>query len=333
MSGSTTTFPLISLRPVRDERKAWTALLLETRPAPTADDLGLIFGDFGLVAALDGLPCIVGLPDLDVGLAALPTPDIALVRLPDAWCADPANAGALQGLRDAGYRLAPVLPQQDELPRPEPAGKGGDASNRMLLLELLSQVVNDADDHQIEATVKRDPQLSYHLLKLVNSVAFAPTTKIASFSQAIVLLGRRQLQRWLQLLLYARARKDDMANPFLPLAAMRAGVTEALCARRGGSREMQDRAFMVGMFSLLDRLFAMPIADIVTPLNLADDATQALVDGGGPLGLSLRAAVAGEKGPGDELAAVLAEAGLSHEAWARSIIHACQWAIQISREA
>ena len=157
--------------------------------------------------------------------------------------------------------------------------------------------------------------------------------KIASFGQAIVLLGRRQLQRWLQLLLYARARDGDTANPFLPLAAMRAGLAEALCARRGGSREAQDRAFMVGMFSLLDRLFGMPIADIVGPLNLADDATQALVGGGGPLGLLLRAARAGETGPNDELAAILDEAGLSHEAWARSLIHACQWAIQVSREA
>lgn len=386
---SSTTFPLISLRPVWDMRKAWTAMLLETRPAPSADDLGLIFSDFGLADALVGLPCVVTLPDLAVGAAALPPPERAILRLPAAFCCDRANDEPLQTLRDAGYRLmadglpphgqtpfagvvalALPCPGQDalagdagwlaklpgphlaldadetacpgrchfqwltgQLPAAELPARGAESSQRMLLLELLAQVVNDADDHQIEATVKRDPQLSYHLLKLVNSVAFARTAKIASFGQAIVLLGRRQLQRWLQLLLYARARDGDTANPFLPLAAMRAGLAEALCARRGGSREAQDRAFMVGMFSLLDRLFGMPIADIVGPLNLADDATQALIGGGGPLGLLLRAALAGEAGPDDGLAAILDEAGLSHEAWARSLIHACQWAIQVSREA
>lgn len=334
MIGSTT-FPLISLQPVRDERKAWTAMLLETRPAPTADDLGLIFGDFGLATALDDLPCIVSLPDLGIGVEALPPPGIAAIRLPEAFHGDPANDGALQALRAAGYRLAAdVLPQHPE-PSADAAGapKTPESQNRLLLLELLSQVVNDADDHEIETTVKRDPQLSYHLLKLVNSVAFARGGKIASFGQAIALLGRRQLQRWLQLLLYAREQNDGMANPFLPQAAMRAGLAESLCARRGGSRELQDRAFMVGMFSLLDRLFGMPLANIVRPLNLADDATQALVDGSGPLGLLLRAVAAGEHGPGDDLAAALDEIGLSHEAWARSAIHACQWAIQVSREA
>ena len=371
-------------------RHAWTAMLLETKPAPTADDLGLIFGDFGLAEALGGLPCILTLPDLAVGMAALPPAEATIVRLPAAFCCEHANDAEMQALRDAGYRLmADGLPPHGAEPFPgvhalslpcpgqgKPDGdagwlgklpgphlaldademacpgrchfqwlaghlpaaertpaKGAESSHRMLLLELLSQVVNDADDHEIEATVKRDPQLSYHLLKLVNSVAFAPTAKIASFSQAIVLLGRRQLQRWLQLLLYARAQKDGMANPFLPQAALRAGLAEALCARRGGSREMQDRAFMVGMFSLLDRLFGVPLADIVKPLNLADDATQALVDGGGPLGPLMRAIVAGENKADDELAAILDAAAISREAWARSVIHACQWAVQVSREA
>ena len=221
-----------------------------------------------------------------------------------------------------------------DAPRPAAAGRGCDAPNRLLLLELLSQVANDADSHDIEATIKRDPQLSYHLLKLVNSVAFSLTAKIASFNQAITLLGRRQLQRWLQLLLYARSHDGDEANPLLPRAALRAGLAEALCAAGGGSRDDQDRAFMVGMFSLLGALFGIPLAEVVKPLNLADDVQGALMQRGGPLGVLLRACEAGEAPSGNEdLAAILAEAHLSHEDWARSLIHACGWAVQISREA
>lgn len=217
--------------------------------------------------------------------------------------------------------------------KPAPGKGGGDAPSRVLLLELLAKVANDADSHEIEAVIKRDPQLSYHLLRLVNSVAFALTTKIASFDPAITLLGRRQLQRWLQLLLYARTKRGDMANPLLPQAALRAGLAEALCEKSGGSRDAQDRAFMAGMFSLLDVLFGMPLAEIMKPLNLADDVVAALTARSGPLGLLLRAVEAGEKSAGAELAALLAEAGVSHEDWARSVIHACQWAIQISHEA
>lgn len=213
------------------------------------------------------------------------------------------------------------------------AGRHGDASNRALLLELLAAVASDADSHRIEATIKRDPQLSYHLLKLVNSVAFSVPTKIGSFGQAIALLGRRQLQRWLQLLLYARGQKGEAANPLLPQAAMRAGLAEALCEKLGGSRDEQDRAFMAGMFSLLDTLFGIPIAEIMKPLNLAEDVATALSARGGRLGLLLKAIEAGERGARDELAALLAEAGIGHEEWARALVAAVGWAAQVSREA
>lgn len=214
-----------------------------------------------------------------------------------------------------------------------PHGKTTETPNRLLLLELLSQVANDADSHDIEATIKRDPQLSYHLLKLVNSVGFALTTKIASFNQAITLLGRRQLQRWLQLLLYARTRDGDRANPLLPRAALRAGLAEALCKARGGSHEEQDRAFMAGMFSLLDELFGTPLEQVVQPLNLADDVQAALVGHTGPLGGLLRAVAASEDATPDQFGAVLTEAGIDREDWARCLAAACGWAVQVSSEA
>lgn len=216
---------------------------------------------------------------------------------------------------------------------PHFGGSGGDAPNRALLLDLLGKVASDADSSMIEAVIKRDPQLSYHLLKLVNSVGFALTTKIASFGQAITLLGRRQLQRWLQLLLYARSRKEGSANPLLPQAAFRAGQLEALCQLTGGTREEQDRAFMIGMFSLLDRLFGMPLAEVVKPLNLAEDVLAALLARQGRLGAMLHAIELGEAMPEEALGRSLAEAGVATESWARALAHASQWAVQVSTEA
>ncbi len=383
-------FPLVTLQPVTDARNAWAALMLEATPADGAA-IARVFGEFGLAATLDTLPCVLTLPDLAGVDASLPAAQIVL-RLPAAFCCDAANAEPLHALRAKGFRLmATGLPAPGQAPAadvdalalgcpgttmpigmgawlarlpgphlalgvatagcpgrchfqwlaghvPDAArhgapGKGGDAPNRLLLLELLSQVANDADSHDIEATIKRDPQLSYHLLKLVNSVAFALTTKIASFSQAITLLGRRQLQRWLQLLLYARSHDGDQANALLPRAALRAGLTEALCKAQGGTHEAQDRAFMAGMFSLLDALFGMPIAEIVQPLNLADDVLAALTQRAGALGAQLRAVEASENATAAELDAILAAAGIGHEDWARSLVSACRWAIQVSREA
>ncbi|MDP1956853.1 MAG: HDOD domain-containing protein, partial [Rhodocyclaceae bacterium] len=97
-----------------------------------------------------------------------------------------------------------------------------DTTSRNLLLKLLVLVTSDADSRDIGDLIKHDPNLAYHLLKLVNSPAFAPERKITSFAQAIVLMGRRQLQRWVQLLLYARPPGSTVASALLPRVALRA---------------------------------------------------------------------------------------------------------------
>lgn len=283
-----------------------------------------------------GLPLVGKLPHPAVHSLALPCPGHGapvgvgewLSKLPGPHVALGAEQITCSG-RCYFQWLAGNFPQHLK----PGGGKPPEATHRALLLELLAAVASDADSHRIEATIKRDPQLSYNLLKLVNSVAFSLPSKIGSFSQAITLLGRRQLQRWLQLLLYAHPAHGEAANPLLPQAALRAGLAEALCEKLGGSRDEQDKAFMVGMFSLLDTLFGIPLTDIVKPLNLAEDVAAALVSRSGRLGQLLQAVEAGEHGSHERLAPLLAEAGVSNEGWFRSLAHAAQWAVQVSREA
>ena len=93
---------------------------------------------------------------------------------------------------------------------------------RLKLLKLLHLVKEDGDTRAIEAIFREEPKLSYNLLRLVNSVAVGARTKISNFSQAIAILGRRQLQRWLQLLIYANNLGEGHApNPLMQLTAAR----------------------------------------------------------------------------------------------------------------
>ena len=205
------------------------------------------------------------------------------------------------------------------------AEEGGDGSSRKRILTLLGLLARDADSRELEQQLKQDPALSFHLLKLVNSAAFAVSTQITSFNQAINLLGRRQLQRWLQLLLYARQQPDGLPNLLLPLAARRGAQLEALCKQSGGERDDCDLAFMTGVFSLLDRLLHMPMPDIVADLALPPHVAEALLARGGTLGGWLRLT---ESRPA---AAELATAGVDPAVWWHSQLSAYHWAIQVGR--
>jgi EAL and modified HD-GYP domain-containing signal transduction protein len=205
------------------------------------------------------------------------------------------------------------------------AGDSHDGSSRRRILTLLGLLSRDADSRELEQQLKQDPTLSYHLLKLVNSAAFAVSTQITSFNQAITLLGRRQLQRWLQLLLYARQQADGLPNLLLPLAARRAAQLEALCKQGGGTRDDCDLAFMAGVFSLLDRLLQMPMAEIVADLHLPQHVADALLHRSGTLGSWLRLT---ETHPSHE---ALGAAGLDAAGWWNSQLNAYHWAIQVGR--
>jgi EAL and modified HD-GYP domain-containing signal transduction protein len=211
------------------------------------------------------------------------------------------------------------------LQRHGPGADSGDTASRRRLLALLALLARDADSRELEALLKQDAALSFHLLKLVNSAAFAVNTQISSFSQAINVLGRRQLQRWLQLLLYARQQVDGLPNLLLPLAALRGAQMEELARCEGDDRDAQDLAFMTGVFSLLDRLFNIPMAELVADLGLPLHVAAALLRREGVLGQRLGMV---ESGAGDD---ALAAAGIDRSAWWTVQLHGWHWAIQVGR--
>jgi EAL and modified HD-GYP domain-containing signal transduction protein len=58
---------------------------------------------------------------------------------------------------------------------------------------------------------------------------------VTSLRHALVLLGRKQLRVWLQLLLYTADRGNaNFGNPLLQLAAVRGKLMEILAARQPG---------------------------------------------------------------------------------------------------
>lgn len=153
------------------------------------------------------------------------------------------------------------------------------------LFKLLSLILDDAATGDLEAAVKSDSNLTYNLLKLVNSVGVGAGQKVDTLAKAIMVIGRRQLQRWLQLLLYSINDSSQSPNPLMQLAATRAKFLEIVCrCMHNQDTALQERAFIVGSFSLLDTLLSMPMTDVMDKLSLHEDVKNALTQRAGLLG-------------------------------------------------
>ncbi len=162
-------------------------------------------------------------------------------------------------------------------------------SSEMALLRLLGLISQDADTAEIEKVFKQEPVLTLNLLRLTNSAGSGLPTKITSLRHAITILGRRQLLRWLQLLLYSGASSSaPVVNPLLQLAATRGRLMELLVDRtpagKQGGRDLIDQAFMVGILSLMPTLTGTSMREILSQLSLAKPVNDALGERQGVLG-------------------------------------------------
>ncbi|WP_342117644.1 EAL and HDOD domain-containing protein [Pseudoduganella sp. OTU4001] len=214
-----------------------------------------------------------------------------------------------------------------------PRSTGAQAASRAMALQLVQLVTNDADTHEIEEILRRDPTLSYHLLKLVNSLGMGTGRKVTSFSQAILILGRQQLRRWLNLMLFA-ARSDDVRSPMLlARVSVRARTMELLARETGQGKQVQEQAFMVGMFSLLGVLFGVPLGELLAPLSLSDAAQQALLSKSGELGELLGIVEAAEHCDMVAVAKGLEALQLPAMEFNRLVAEANLWMLSVTSEA
>ena len=169
--------------------------------------------------------------------------------------------------------------------RPEMLSGKHANDSKMVLLRILTLMLSGAENDKIVNAFKEHPTLSYNLLCMVNSASNNLAVKISSLGHGLMVLGRRALQRWVQLLLYASGKEGNVVSPLMQLAATRAKLME-LVARQIRQRDLDyaDRAFMVGMLSLLDVLMDEPMHDIVARMSLQEEIEAALLQRSGDLG-------------------------------------------------
>ncbi|GAB3552377.1 EAL domain-containing protein [Noviherbaspirillum agri] len=150
--------------------------------------------------------------------------------------------------------------------------------SQIAITELMALVASDADSAAIEEAIKSDVALGLNLLRLANTPAFS-VHRIDSLRQALMVLGRQQLQRWLQILLCAAPGSEQPGMmPLLAQATMRGRLMELIAQKaRPGNRNIADTAFTVGIMSLMDALFSMSMETVLQQVPVIEEVSDALL--------------------------------------------------------
>jgi EAL and modified HD-GYP domain-containing signal transduction protein len=161
------------------------------------------------------------------------------------------------------------------------------SASQLTLLELFNGLAKEDELDTLEKLFKKSPQLDLMLLTFINSAGFYLMQKVTSIRQAMMLLGYKNLQKWVALMLFAQGTDDFRSNPLLEKAAIRGLMMESLVKKITGNRLIADSAFIVGILSLTDVLLGISMEDLVSKLNLAQDLHDALLKREGLLGAVL----------------------------------------------
>lgn len=208
--------------------------------------------------------------------------------------------------------------------------------NQIILMRVMAQVMSDAESADIERTFKESQNLTLGLLRLVNSVGMGMPKKISSLHHALVVLRRRQLQRWVQLLLYAQDG-SVASNPLMQLAATRAKTMELLSQqhpdRSHHTEDARDHAFMVGLLSLVDAALGMKMEDILAQISLINEVKDAILRREGFLGQLLALVEKTETGDFNAASDLLPQIGLTPADLSNAELEAMQWAASLGEEA
>ncbi|NVJ49892.1 MAG: HDOD domain-containing protein [Gammaproteobacteria bacterium] len=165
-------------------------------------------------------------------------------------------------------------------------------NNKKTILELLTEVYSDdADPRKIADKIARDAQLSYRLLRIINSAAYGLNRKVTSIHEAIVYIGLNELKRWIALL--SLSASDETPDELLRTLLIRGRCMELIAQTH---RYDSDTYFTAGLFSGIDSLLNVDLAYLINELPLAPSIKQAILQYQGELGETLRAVIQFEHG-------------------------------------
>ncbi|MBU1364761.1 MAG: HDOD domain-containing protein [Gammaproteobacteria bacterium] len=201
--------------------------------------------------------------------------------------------------------------------------------HKALLLNIVRLVQGDAETAEIAEAMKQDPLLSFRILRYLNSPALGLSHRIDSLAQALLILGRQRLTRWLSVLLFS-VREPHFGDWLLVENALTRGRLMEALGEQSMPGVAHDPLFLTGIFSCLGELLHRPLAETLNDMLLADDIKQALLEHSGPYAPLLAVAEASEEFDLPRMRETALAAGVAPETVNRALLAATAWASEVT---
>ncbi len=149
-------------------------------------------------------------------------------------------------------------------------------SGEIVKLKILKLIEDPSPDFKTLAeALQNDVSISFRLLTLLNSPTFGFSQKIKSIKQALVLAGWKMVKNWLRVILLTDLTPKEKSRELPQLATQRAKFLQLL-AQNAKKGLAPDSMFLLGLFSLLEAMFDMPMQELARHLPLDEDIIGAL---------------------------------------------------------
>ena len=214
--------------------------------------------------------------------------------------------------------------------RPEQVARNRPSIRRSRMLDLLGRVGRETPVAEIANQLKRVPHLTMNILSMANLVRVDAGQRIESVEQAIVMLGRDRLMRWLHLLLFASDEPNGLGDPLCQLSNTRSTLMERLARASGRDELNPDRAALTGLLSLAPALLGLTAKEVCQKLALEYSIEKALLRREGPLGELLTLVEHREAEESDQVGACLAALGLDWSHLEQAALDSIAWSEELS---
>ena len=196
--------------------------------------------------------------------------------------------------------------------------------SRLTSIELLNLLRTDAEVGELTEVAKQDPGLAFHVLRWANAPSTGHHATITSLKEAIIVLGRTHLYRWLMVSMFRLGSTHERDEALLEVALARARFLEVVGEDMPQSQ--RDELFLVGLLSLFDILLKVPMAAIMDKMHLSDAIREVLLKSDGPYGPYLMLALLLERSQVGRAAEVALTLGIDPDTLGATSTDAFQWA-------